>query len=199
MHKEVVYDVIFSVHRMADCRLNILPVELLHGVFEYFWAHEILQSFSNVSEHVNAVPLNYPTYQINFQDNQRKKQFDLGCDRIRPDQILSLRTSDEKYIGQSELFFSRFQLEQFPQLHSLTFVEIEDNSLSIIFHRLANLPQLRSLTLNRQEFIHQLEYSFELLSKLNRLISNDHINFDNKSFANLTCLHLSSEYSLDDI
>ena len=180
------------------CLLDRLPVELFHDVFEYFWAHEILQSFSNVSEHLDDVLHSYSSHRVNLQYILRKN-FDLICESIRPDQVISLRLSDEKTIAQSEIFFSRFQLEQFTQLQSLTLVKIEEKILTAIFHGLTNLPHLRSLILKRPESMDQLNITYELLSQLNRLHLDKYHSYDDKSFPNLAHLKLSYEYSLDKI
>ena len=125
------------------CFLDLLPVELLFHLFTYFWTHEILLSFLNVSDHVDAILTNYSTYQVNFKAIL-KSHFDLVCKYIRPDQIISLIISDETDTsGQSELFFSHFRIEQFTQLQCLTLIEPEIDTLSFIFPNLINLHRLR--------------------------------------------------------
>jgi hypothetical protein len=128
------------------CFFDRLPVEILHDLFTYFWSHEILFTFSNISDHVNAVLLAYNTYQLNFRSIQ-KSHFDLICQRIRPEQVISLALSDETDTpAQSELFFSRFKIEQFTQLKTLTLINIDGESLKWIFPNLYKLNLLRSLT-----------------------------------------------------
>jgi hypothetical protein len=140
------------------CFFDRLPVEILHNLFTYFWSHEILFTFSNISDHVNAVLLAYNTYQINFRLIQ-KSHFDLISKRIRSEQIISLVLSDENDTpGQSELFFSRFQIEQFTQLQSLTMINIEDKSVKWVFPNLYQLNLLRSLTLLDSTTEHPNQY-----------------------------------------
>ncbi|CAF1076733.1 unnamed protein product [Adineta steineri] len=115
------------------CFFDRLPAEILHDLFAYFWSHEIIFTFSNISDHVDAVLLAYNTYQLNFRSIQ-KDHFDLICKRIRSEQIISLVLSDENDTpAQSELFFSRLQIEQFTQLQTLTLINIEGESLKWIF------------------------------------------------------------------
>ncbi|CAF0924711.1 unnamed protein product [Adineta steineri] len=103
-------------------------------------------TFSNISDHVDAVLLAYNTYQLNFRSIQ-KDHFDLICKRIRCLQVISLVLSDENDTpAQSELFFSRLPIEQFSQLQTLTLINIEGESLKWIFPNLYKLNLLRSLT-----------------------------------------------------
>jgi hypothetical protein len=107
------------------CFFDLIPVELLDTIVTYFFAHEILHSFSDVSDHVNALLLIYSTYRLNFQSIQIS-DFNLICHRIRPEKVIYLKLSDDNNTpGLSEHFFSKFQIEQFAQLRSLTLSEIE--------------------------------------------------------------------------
>ncbi len=36
-------------------QIDVLPVELLHYIFGYFWAHEIFYAFFNLNDYFNAV------------------------------------------------------------------------------------------------------------------------------------------------
>ncbi|CAF3979495.1 unnamed protein product [Rotaria sordida] len=88
-------------------------------------AHEILFTFSYISDYVNEVLLSYLDYRLDFKSIQ-KSDFDLVCHRIRPDQVVSLTISDDiDTPGQSELFLSHFQIEQFTRLQSFTLIQIE--------------------------------------------------------------------------
>ena len=132
------------------CCLDLLPVELLHNLFSYFLAHEILLSFSDISDYITAVLLDYPSYRWNFQ-SIRKIDFDQVCRRIRPDQVISLVLSDDNDTpGLSEIFISRFSIEQFDRLRSLRLIEIEVDSLKWIFPHLFKLTQLRALSFNSE-------------------------------------------------
>ncbi|CAF1040046.1 unnamed protein product [Adineta steineri] len=130
------------------CFFDLLPVELLHTLFSYFLAHEILFTFSDINDYVNSVLLAYTAYRVNFESIGRN-YFDLICRRIRPEQIILLKLSDNKDTpGLSELFFSRFQIAQFTQLRSITLIEIELESMQSIFSKLHKLNKLRSLSFN---------------------------------------------------
>ena len=136
------------------CLFDRLPVELLHTLFEYFLAHEILLIFADVSNHVDAVLQSYSAYLFNLKSIQ-KAHFDLLCHHIRSKQIISLTLSDDDDTpGQSELFFSRFQIEKFTQLRSLTLIHIEFDSLKLIFSNLDNLDQLCSFSFDDESIRH---------------------------------------------
>lgn len=126
--------------------MDLLPVELLHIIFNYFLAQDILFSFSNVSNYIDTILLAYSSYQINFK-SITKANFDLICHCIRPDQVLSLILSDDiDTPGQSELFFSYFQIEQFIHLQSLTLFNIELDILESIISNLDKLSKLHSFS-----------------------------------------------------
>jgi hypothetical protein len=169
------------------CLFDRLPVELLHTLFEYFLAHEILLIFSDTSDHVDAVLRSYSAYRLNLK-SIRKADFDLLCRHIRSKQIISLTLSDDDDTpGQSELFFSHFQIEQFTQLRSLTLIHIEFDSLKLIFSNLHKLVQLCSLSFDdrsiRYQYLPQIKpvpycltnFITSRLPQLNRL----HLNSDN--------------------
>ena len=200
------------------CFFDRLPVEILYNLFTYFGAHEILFTFSNVSSHVDAVLLTYSDYQLDFKAIL-KSHFDLICKHIRPDQVISLTVSDETDTpGQSALFFSRFQIEEFTQLKSLTLLNIELESLSLILPYLNRLHRLRSFTFNItqhnsenltlwDEDLHDFNrpwrlrshISTELLPQLNRLNLSDHTNLKRIPLPHLIHLHLSSRCSLGEL
>ncbi|CAF3681201.1 unnamed protein product [Rotaria sp. Silwood1] len=118
----------------------------------------------------------------NFELSARYN-FDLICRNIRPEQVISLILCDsDDTSGESELFFSYFQIEQFIRLQSLTLIEIEfkshtygpmdlnsGNKLqqinSILIHTYAQiLPQLKFLNLNGGGVLESIQ-----LSNLQRL------------------------------
>jgi hypothetical protein len=127
---------------MSSLQIDILPVELLHYIFGYLWAHEIFYAFFNLNSYFNAVLVSYDRYFVNFR-SIIKSQFDIICQHIRPDQIISLTLSDdEETLNQSELFFSLFNIEQFINLRSFDINSIDANA----FKRLSNLHKLKHLS-----------------------------------------------------
>ena len=199
------------------CFFDLLPVELLHHIFTYFLAHDILFSFTNVSNHVDAVLLIYSSYHLNFKSID-KANFDLICSQIRPDQVLSLILSDDDDTpGQSELFLSHFRIKQFVHLQSLSLFQIEIDKLELIFSDLYNLNQLRSFSFqaknsrskypswiyNYESMITQLnqiilKHYIQVLPQLNRLSVSEGTTLSTMSLPHLRCL-LLAECTVDDL
>ena len=168
------------------CLLDQLPVELLHNLFDYFVIHEILFSFSNISEYINSIIQSYSNHRFHCI-SIRKSHFNFICRHIRPEQVISLVLSDANDApGLTRLFFSHFRLEQFIRLRSLTLIDVDFDSLEAIFAHLDNLKQLRALSFNEQSIrypyscrvqpttFHFTDIHMRILSRLNRLhLSND--------------------------
>ena len=130
------------------------PTELLHTVFDYFFAAELFVSFYDVSPYVNISLGSYSSYRFNCQSIS-KSQFRHVCLHVRPEQVISLTLSDgDQTPGQSEVFFRRFQIEQFTRLRSLTLIDIEFDSIRSIFTNLSQLSELSSLTFNARSIRH---------------------------------------------
>ena len=137
-----------TFRRLNDSYFDCVPVELLHGLFEYFLAHELLYSFRHVSDYLDEALRSYSAYRWNFQ-SIGKCEFDLVCRHIHPAQVISLVLPDDNDTpGLPRLFLSRFRIEQFVQLRALSLISTDlDSSISIL-SQLDQLSQLRSLTIN---------------------------------------------------
>ncbi|UJR16906.1 hypothetical protein I4U23_003804 [Adineta vaga] len=126
-----------------------LPVELLHSIFIYFRAHEILQAFSNLGDRFDRILSNYDRYILDFR-SIRKSQFELTCRLIQPHQVIALILSDNDYTtGLCELFFSRHKVEHFINLRSLEIDTINEDA----FKWIQNCKSLLSLKLPRLSFV----------------------------------------------
>jgi hypothetical protein len=103
---------------------------------------------------VDEVLRSYSAYRLDLKSIGRS-DFNLLCHCIRPDQVISLTLSDDADTpGQSKLFFSRFRIEEFTQLRSLTLIQVEIDSLKLILSYLHKLDQLHSLSINVQAISH---------------------------------------------
>lgn len=153
------------------CIFDQLPTELLHTIFNYFSASELLFTFHNINDYVNAKLQTYFNYQFDCKSIS-KSHFRYICQYVRPEQVISLTLSDGNDTpGQSQVFFSRFRIEQFTRLQSLTLIDIEFNSLESIFLNLPQLHQLHSFSFDAYTIRHTYG-SLDLNSK-NKL---EHIN-----------------------
>ncbi|CAF1661319.1 unnamed protein product [Rotaria magnacalcarata] len=132
---------------MSRCFLDAFPVEILYTIFSYFLAHEILLSFPSFSSFVDAALVTYSDYRVDFKSILRC-HFDLVCRKIRPDQVVSLKLSDDDDTPcQIKLFLSQFQIEQFTRLRSLTLPDVQTSWLQHILSNLNKLERLNSLKL----------------------------------------------------
>jgi hypothetical protein len=175
---------------MSDyCLFDQLPVELLHAIFHYFSASELLFTFHNVNDYINATLESYTNYQLNFKSISMF-HFRRICRHVRPEQVVSLTLSDANDTsGQSELFFSYFQIEQFIRLQSLTLVEIEFNSLKCIFTNLHKLRQLRAFSFDDQSIRYQY-------SPQDKPVPSYPIDVNKSVLSQLNCLHLNNDAML---
>jgi len=138
---------------MVRCLLDQLPVVVLHTLFTYLLTEEILFSLLNISLYLNDIIRSYYNYRLNFK-SIRQSHFDLICQHISPNQVKVLILSDDEDTpGQSQLFLSHFQIDQFINLQSLTLIEIDKRSLEIINLHLNKLDCLRSFSLNSKILI----------------------------------------------
>ncbi|UJR14684.1 hypothetical protein I4U23_001677 [Adineta vaga] len=129
---------------MNACRLDRLPVELIHQLFNYFSAHEICYTFLNVTSYLDAIVHSYSAYQVDFQSISRTN-FDLVCQHIIPDQVTGLTLSDDENTpGLVQLFLSHFEINQFKHLRLLRLVDIGPDFWECIMTQISKLKNLRT-------------------------------------------------------
>ncbi|UJR25120.1 hypothetical protein I4U23_006479 [Adineta vaga] len=113
--------------------LGLFPTEILHYIFEYLSAYDILYAFDGLNRRIDAVLHNYDKY-------------DFICQSISPEQIRSFTLSDaEDTVRQINFFFRSFYIRRLVNLKSLTLNEIgkqDWNKLASKLHYLTNLTSL---------------------------------------------------------
>ena len=129
-----------------ECLFDRLPVELLHTLFTYFLAHEILFSFSDVSDYVSSTLLTYSAHRMNF--NATQSPIDLIYSGIRPEQVISLTFSDDVHLV--ELFFNHLRIEEFTQLRSLAMMQSHSERLKSTIRNLHKLERLHFLSFDTE-------------------------------------------------
>ncbi|UJR11310.1 hypothetical protein I4U23_015491 [Adineta vaga] len=88
--------------------LDQFPVEIIFNIFHYLTANDILRSFHDFSRYLRQCIHSYDQYKINFKSIS-KREFDIICRVLQPEQIMSLTLSDdEETPGQIDHFFTRF-------------------------------------------------------------------------------------------
>ena len=127
-----------------------LPNEILLDCLKYFHALDLFYSFSQLNQRFDQLIRTLPWY-VDFQDVQRSL-YDRFCQHMLDDldgqeQIDSLRLSNENTPGQIEDFLSRFSLEQFSRLRSLTLIDLGNNNIQSLKDILPKLSQLTTLRL----------------------------------------------------
>ncbi|CAF4132593.1 unnamed protein product [Rotaria magnacalcarata] len=146
---------------------DIVPVEIIHSIFDYLWMNEILNSFLNINDYLDNVILSYNDSFINFNLISRPL-FYLICSRLRPHQVISLILSDsDDTPGQCQLFFSRFSIEQFNHLRALTLIDIADDS-ELLFGDLDKIESLNFLEITPKHYNRYLN----IMPKLTRFVVN---------------------------
>ena len=129
---------------MSTSRLDDLPPELFHQLFGYFVAHEILHSFTHLTSYIDSILVSYADYRVNFKAIS-KSHFDLVCQQINPDQVITLTLSnDEDTPGLIDEFLSRFQIHQFTRLQALKMIEIGADFWEAIITQMVTLKHLQS-------------------------------------------------------
>jgi hypothetical protein len=127
-------------------RDRLLPIELVHEMFDYLSMTDILQAFSNINSYFDKAISDYKTYHIDFR-SCCKLNFDRICFRIQPDHIVSLVLSNnDDTPDQFRLFFSQFNIKQFRCLRSMTLINIENDLLLNLINNLNN-SYLQSFTI----------------------------------------------------
>ena len=127
-----------------------LPNEILIDCFEYFHATDLLYSFGQLNRRFTQLIQTLPLH-LNLHDVY-KSVYDALCQHILASsdaqkQIYSLRLSNENTPGQINNFLSKFSLDQFFHLRSLTFIDLNDNNIQLMKEILPKLSQITTLHL----------------------------------------------------
>ena len=169
-----------------ECLFDRLPVELLHTLFTYFLAHETLFSFSDVSDYVSSTLLTYSTHRMNF--NATLSPIDLIYSGIRPEQVISLTFSNDIHIV--EVFFTRFRIEEFTRLSSLTLMQSHFQQLRSTIGNLHKLEGLHSLSFDTAKV--RCQYDARNIDCKHRFLDEDIISWNFRMENSLRRAHLQS-------
>ena len=161
-------------------RFEDLPNEILVECFEYFNTSELFHSFGQLNRRFNQLIRTLPLH-LNFQDVEREI-YDVLCEQMltNPDaqeRVYSLRLSNRNTPGQIEDFLSKFALNQFYHLRSVTFIDIQENNLQSLQQNLPFLSQVTTLhLLDSETKLIELE-SFLPMDNLQTLSFNSNMAF----------------------
>lgn len=183
--------------------LDTLPIEIIYQILTNLDQETILFQFGYVCKRFYSIIQTYNRYKLNFQSISKIK-FHILCQRIRLENIISLTLSnDQQTPEQIKLFLSKFQIEQFTRLQSLTLIQIDEDDFHRIFQ--SNLSNLQSLTFSfSQEPVLQSKI-FSILSSSNlRTFHFDTtlpkiIDFPWPKQSRIQTLHLSTSLSFQQV
>ena len=179
----------------TSSRLDLLPHNVIHIIFDFLRALHIVDSFLNISDTLNNALWTYGNYRIDFK-SVRKRDFDLVCRHVRPDQVTALTLCDgDETPNQSHIFLSLFPIDRFCRLRALKLIKIDTGSRSPLadLHRLEHLTSFETDSMSLLPFI-------ELTPKLERLVVNKYHDddYNDETFLSTMSLahlrHLSLPY-----
>jgi len=124
-----------------------LPVEILYRILDYVDGRSIFFSFRYVCKTFQSISNTYNRYKLDFSSIS-KTDLHLICRAIRPENVISLTLSDSyKTPGQSDLFFSLVNINQWTRLRCLTLRYINDNNLQTFLHHIITSCSLAALSI----------------------------------------------------
>ena len=166
----------FSYKNLANVRCSILfimsetqtatkfeslPNEILINCFKYFYALDLFCSFDHLNHRLNQLIRTLPRH-LNFQGIQ-EEAYDGFCQYmlLHPDvqqRVLSLQLSNRDTPGQINDFLSKFSIDQFSHLRSLTFFGLQNDNIYALKNILPKLSQETALHIVESEL-----YNYELM------------------------------------
>jgi hypothetical protein len=159
-----------SIYSKAS--LNYLPAELIHHILNHLDTQTTFLSLNKVCKRLKKIIENYHRHKLDF-GLISKSNFSIISNLIHCENILSLTISDGyKTCGQFQYFFKLFNLNQFTQLRSLNFLQINRRDINEIF-KSNTIISLHSLKVQfRDNFALQYDVSITFAS----LIEKSNIN-----------------------
>ena len=136
---------------MEMSTFEILPVEILHRIFDHLDVQTLLFSVRCVCRRLYSSVNSYQSFRCNFEEISKTK-FHLVCQLIPLENVVSLILSDQdQTYGQISFFLSLFNLEQFIRLRSLTLLQIDNDQLNIFLNSI-HRTSLTSLVIDVEAF-----------------------------------------------
>lgn len=111
----------------TEASINDLPVEIIYKILDELDICNIFTSLHHVCKRFDEILLSYGKYHLNFE-KLSFNELKLICSRIHPEQVTELTLADdESRAGFVDLFLSKFSLDAFTSLRSLTLKHINDD------------------------------------------------------------------------
>ena len=135
---------------MASPYFQTLPAELLYRIADYLDVRTLLLSFRYVCTRFRSIVDQSHRCELHLSSGLARNDFDRLCSWINPETLLSITlVNNEETPGQILLFFSRFCLEQFIRLRSLTLINIDGRDCQKIL-RCTRTKSLKTFSLQLQ-------------------------------------------------
>ena len=150
---------------MSNMCLSILPVEILHNIFDHLDVQDILLSIRRVCKKLYEVSNSYNRFVLKFSSIN---DADLRCISrlIYPESIIEMNLSICNNIPTDvDLFFLKFDPNQFTRLKVLTLNEHKKTELEHFLRRI-NTATLISLSINFHEENKKTTRTLSLLSSV---------------------------------
>ncbi|CAF1271955.1 unnamed protein product [Rotaria sordida] len=129
--------------------LETLPIELIYRIFDNLNLETIL-SFRYVCQRFYSITNTYNRYKFDLKLIS-KYHFDLICRIIHPENVISLTLSDDDMTpGQISSFISRFSIDQFNRLRTLTLCKITEQDLNKFLKHMT-ISSLTSLIIEQRD------------------------------------------------
>lgn len=160
--------------------IDIFPVEIFHEIFDYLDTTTIFTVFYNICQQLNAYIISYDRYKLDLSSIS-KFDFDFLISFIDPRNIISLILSDDyRTPGQTDLFLSLVDFQEFRRLRSLSLLEVEERNL-IRFLQNAPIHNLISLSIKWRGGSFRYDDHRKLLTLLSLSISQSNLKYLNLS------------------
>jgi hypothetical protein len=121
-------------------------------LFSHFWYDEILLTFENVSDFLDQVIQNYPSFCLRI-DSNNWINLDRVLRRFRFDQFTSLVLLDDHHLPSDT--FVRYPISHFNALRHVVMKDVCYDSCKAIYSQLGSLPHLRSFSFESSKMTHR--------------------------------------------
>ncbi|CAF0976017.1 unnamed protein product [Rotaria sordida] len=161
--------------------LCLLPVEILHHIFDCLDASTILFSLRCTCRRLKTIVDSYDRYVLDFRSIS-KSDFQLLCCLINPRKVKSLTLfPKDETSDQLELFMTYFRIQEFTRLRSLTLIEIEERQLKVLLKRFC-IPSLTSFSFKLGKYDdRRINTTATLLSSIISQANLHHLNLELRS------------------
>jgi hypothetical protein len=137
----------------AEASLSLLPVEILHHIFNELDGTTLFLTVRNVCQSLRAAVKSHHQYALDFT-SVSKPDFRRLLRLIRPECVTGLSFSDEQTMtpGQIDLFLSLVNIDLFTRLRSLSLPNIDGQDIRLLLDHVNKCP-LTTLMLHKTSSI----------------------------------------------